>query len=543
MSPVVLLFFALSIATEQSALSEHDDAFDLALLKEHGIKTDAAWLLGFFRDRTLDDGKIKHIHELIRQLGNPRFQVRDKANKELLAIGMPALHFLEEATRDPDSEIVERAQRLIERIKSGPGPSLPIAALRQLRKLKPPDAVAVLIAYVPFAEDVSVEDEALAVLAKIALVDGKPHTTVREAAGERSAARRGAAGYVLARSTADADRAIARRLLGDDDPWVQFRAAEGFFSGRNNEAIPALINLLTAGKEEVAWRAEELLQRVAGENSPSAPTDGKPGARREYQSAWSAWYEKHKNEIDFAKLSGEAPVLGLWVGIEYNTSSVWECGRDGKRRWTISARGPMDAQVLPNNRILVAEQTAKCVTERDLKGNILWEFNTDEETLNCRRLPNGNTFIGTRLSVMEVRPDKSVVFRYKVTDNYMHAVRRLPNGGFVGITSGGAIHELAPNGKPVRTVTLTHEGTWGDVDALPGGRYLVANYGIGFVREVDAAGKTLREAKIADACGLDRLPNGQLLVSGQGKAMIVDWAGKYYWETKSDGSIRRAHRR
>src|SRR5262249_12372286 len=153
-------------------------------------------------------------------------------------------------------------------------------------------------------------------------------------------------------------------------------------------------------------------------------------------------------------------------------------------------------QVLPNNRILVAEQTAKCVTERDLKGNILWEFGTDEETLNCRRLPNGNTFIGTRLSVMEVRPDKSVVFRYKVTDNYMHAVRRLPSGGFVGITSGGVIHELAPNGKAVRTVTLTHEGTWGDVDALPGGRYLVANYGIGFVREVDAAGKTLREAKI-----------------------------------------------
>jgi hypothetical protein len=544
MTPVCWALLALSLAADRQRItSTSDDAYDLALLKSHAIATDGPGLLEFFRARTLDDGKIKHIRDLIRQLGNGRFPVRDKSAKELLAIGLPALHILENSTNDPDTEIAERCERLIERIKAGPGPSLPIAALRQIRKTPPAQTVSVLIAYLPFAEDMSVEEEALTTLVLVGLVKGDPDPLFREAAKDRFAARRAAAGFVLGRSTADDDRGFARQLLSDKDATVQFRAAEGLLAGGDKAAVTALIGLLASKVEEVAWRAEERLQRIAGEASPIALEDNKPESRKAYQEKWTTWWKKSGAGIDLLKLPAEPPVLGLWVGIEYNTNSVWECGRDGKRRWTVSAEGPMDAQVLPGNRVLIAEQTPKRITERDLKGNILWQFDTDEEAINCRRLPNQNTFVATRFSVMEVRPDKSIVYRYKIAEQYLHAVRRTANGHFIGITAAGTIYDIGPDGKKVRTVSLTAEGTWGDLDALPGGRYLVANYGVGFVREVDSNGQTLREVKIPDACGLDRLPNGQLLVSGQGKAQIVDWSGKSYWEAKSSGCVRRVHRR
>src|SRR5262249_1529160 len=150
----------------------------------------------------------------------------------------------------------------------------------------------------------------------------------------------------------------------------------------------------------------------------------------------------------------------------------------------------------------------------------------DEEPINCQRLSNGNTFIGTRNHVLEVRADGSVVFKHSISDVYLHAVRRLPNGHFVGITSQGLIHEIDAHGKTVRKVQVPHEGTGGDVDALPGGRYLVANYGSGFVREVDTTGKTLWEIKAGDCCGMERLPGGQFLLGCGERVLVVDRTGK-----------------
>jgi hypothetical protein len=544
MGPVACVLFFLSIASAPDvSRTSADDEYDAALLKQHDVKADADGLLAFLRARTLDHAKVKHIRELVRQTGHPRFQVRDKAGKELLTIGVPALRFLEEASRDMDSEIAQRAGRLVEQIRNGPGPSLPIAALRQLRKHETAETLPTLIGFLPFADDLGVEEEALTTLVKFAVKDGRPDRRLREAAKDDFPARRAAAGYLLGRSTADEDREIARKLLGDKEAWVRFRTAEGLIAGRDKAAVPPLIDLAGGGPGEATWRAEEWLRRIAGDASPPPPDDDKAESRMAYREKWIAWWEKGAKDVNLANLTREPPVLGLWVGIEYNTNAVWECGRDGKRRWTIKAEGPMDAQVLLGNRVLVAEQTGHRVTERDLQGNILWEFKTDEETLNCQRLPNGNTFVATRMSVMEVRPNKTVVFKYKLSENYMHAVRRTAAGNFLGLTSGGEIREMNAAGKVVRTVQVPHEGTWGDVEALPGGRYLVSNYGSGVVREVDATGKTLREVKVPDACGLDRLPNGQLLISGQSKALITDWTGKSFWDVKSDGCVRRIHRR
>lgn len=546
-----LLIVGFLLATPLFAVSTDppsaEEQYDLDFLKQQGIKGDLPSLLAYLQDRTLDDVKIKRIRELIVETGHARFAVRDRAAKDLLKFGVSALKFLEEASKDKDPEIADRARRVVETIKQGPGPSLSMTVLRRVGQAlgngTSSDAVLVILRFLPFADDAAVEDDAIQTLTKIGISDGKPDSHFKDFVQDSFTARRAAGGYVLGRSKNAVDVALARKLLLDADAWVRLRTIQGLLAGEQRDAIPQLIKLIDPEIEEITWRAEELLRRIAGEDSPSAPADAKPESRKTYLAAWNDWWDKKGKAVDLAKLSKEQPLLGLWLGIEYNTNSVWECGRDGKRRWTISAEGPMDAQVLPGNRVLIAEQSAKRVTERDLKGNMLWEYVTNEDTINCQRLPNGNTWIGTRNNVMEIRPNKSIVYKHQLSGQYMHGVRRLTNGNSIGITSGGVIYEMNPAGKLLRTITVPHEGTWGDVDALPNGNLLVANYGTGFVREVDQTGKTVREVKTGAATGVERQPNGQLLVGGGENTRLIDWTGRELWSAKSNGSVRRIHLR
>ena len=78
--------------------------------------------------------------------------------------------------------------------------------------------------------------------------------------------------------------------------------------------------------------------------------------------------------FDLSEYKEAERLLGYTLGVEYNTGQVWECDLDGSIRWELcDLEGPMDAQVLPNGNVLIAEADAHRVTERDLKGKVLWE--------------------------------------------------------------------------------------------------------------------------------------------------------------------------
>jgi hypothetical protein len=59
----------------------------------------------------------EQIAKLIKQLGNDDFEVREKATKELEAIGTPALEALREATKTGDAEVKTRAAALLEKVE------------------------------------------------------------------------------------------------------------------------------------------------------------------------------------------------------------------------------------------------------------------------------------------------------------------------------------------------------------------------------------------------------------------------------------------
>ena len=69
--------------------------------------------------------------------------------------------------------------------------------------------------------------------------------------------------------------------------------------------------------------------------------------------------------------------------------------RTGQVRWQMDQLDhPIDFQLLPGDRVLIAEYYGNRVTERDFRGKILWEVNLPGFPINVQRLANGNTFIG-----------------------------------------------------------------------------------------------------------------------------------------------------
>src|SRR5262249_55209773 len=146
---------------------------------------------------------------------------------------------------------------------------------------------------------------------------------------------------------------------------------------------------------------------------------------------------------------------------EMHANKVWEIAADGKTTlWEITVPGcPIDAQVLPGGRVLVAELNAHQVTERDLKGNVLWTHKINTP-IACARFPNGHTFIGTNHSLHVVTPEHQEVMKYVPEPGFfIHSVQRLRNGHMVCVSMDGAVREIDPAGKVVRTVPLPIRGS------------------------------------------------------------------------------------
>jgi hypothetical protein len=538
---LVALAVALALPPRPLAADEAAEA-DEKVLKDAGVGTDGPALLDFFRRRTLSDVDRKRIGGLIGQLGSNSFEDREQASRSLRARGTPAVPFLRRALGEADLEVARRARLCLEEIENGPGPALAAAAARTLARRQPPGTVPTLLAYLPHADDETVEEAVLGALLATS-PEGKPDRGLAAALEDPFPLRREAAAHVLGRKGDTAQRAAVRQLLADKEVRVRFRAAQALLvAGRDRAAVPALINLLADAPPALAWQAEETLHLLAGAQAPDVSAgDRDEAGRRKCRDAWMAWWTEHGAGADLARLTEAGRLLGLTLGIEYNTGRVWECGMDGKLRWEITGlAGPMEAQVLPGGRVLIAEANNNKVSERHVKGKVLWEKHVPGGPTGCQRLPNGNTFVSTYTSVMEFDRAGKQVYSFNLPGS--NAIRKQPNGHIL-YARDGEIVEVDTAGKQVRVVPLPRQTMYVGVQGLPGDRFLVANSSTGQVLEVDQTGKVLREDRVPGACGVSRLPNGHTLVSAKNLVVELDRSGRRVWEQRSAGYVRRVHRR
>src|SRR5262245_9880829 len=270
-------------------------AQDEATLKSAGFASTGPDLVRFFRARTLSDADLDRLRTCVKQLGDKSYQVRQKAQKDLITAGPLVTPLLKEALGDADLEVASRVKRCLERLSLQNDTPLALAALRLIAARKPDGAMHALLAHAPFVADIEVEDTLVTTLAAISLRGTKNDRTaadiIVQALTEKAPASRAAATAVVARAGLP-QRRLAHAALKDPDARVRWRAAEGLFVARDDRTISALIALLDDAPLKIAWQAEELLWRIAGDKAPTLGVgEGAAGVRGKVRLAWDDWYK------------------------------------------------------------------------------------------------------------------------------------------------------------------------------------------------------------------------------------------------------------
>lgn len=528
-----------------------DPADDEKLLREARVDPSGPGLLQFFRKRTLTVGERDRVHELVRKLGDDAFEVREQASAELLALGQTALPLLKKALHDSDPEIARRADECLQSIQEGRERTLLLAALRLLRLSQPAGSTAVLLGYLPFAADEQVLLEATESLEQLGIRDGKVDPSLVSALADPDATRRGVAGLLLARQSSEY-RSHLGRLLTDPDAGVRFHVAFTLAQTGDPQAIDPLIRVFKDAPPELAWQVEDLLFRLAGDQAVAESLSGGFAAenRQRCQDAWLQWWRTNRGTIDLGRLAQEEYEVGDRVVCELQGGAegggrVFAYGSDDRVRWQYdNVAGPIDVQLQPNGRMLVAEINANRVTERDKTGKIYFEKRLDSSPMNSQRLSNGNVFIATYTELLEVAPDGRTVFSYKKPHQRIYSAQKLRNGHILYVTASGQVIDLDPEGKEVRAVPAGDTSNWASVELLPNGHFLVCRCGRHEVVEIDSAGKVFWTWRIEWPTWASQRRNGRVLVAcaHTGQVVELDRDGKEHWKQKLSGRPCRVRR-
>ncbi len=574
--------------------------------------TDGPALLAAFREQTLDADQLIGALLLIQKLGDNGFAVRERAASQLIALGTKVLPLLREATRSDDLERARRAALCLKQIAQNEDEhKLPMAAARLLAVRKPAGATEALLAYLPFTEDAAMSDEISRALKRLVRATGQADPILVKTLGDAMPVRRLAAAETLVVAGGVENLQAVRKLLNDKVPQVRLRVAVALALAHDKEAVPALIDIVAQLPVGQAWEAEDVLHRLAGADAPQVAPGDDPAAQKQFLGAWTAWWQKNVAKVDFAKLDAGADSAGLMLVVEIayavkaggaagalpggpagaagkkggkgggaanpppggkkggggvaakvmvGTDRVIALDRSATPRWEIdNLASPVDACLLPGNRLLVAEAGADLVTERDFKGNVLWHANLPGTPVSVQRLANGNTFIGLASGVlMEVdRAGKTVVnvnmglnpaggaaggapvvgaggFMFNPGNLSLIGAYKTANGQMVCLTDQGTCTYLSAAGKEIKSFRQVQPAR-GRMDVTATGHLLTVEND-GMIREYDAEGKVVWQVNAPPGMGsASRLPSGHTLVAtyGGGGVVELDQGGRTVWEYRS----------
>jgi HEAT repeat protein len=522
-----LTLLALLTLLAPVVAAESDTAEDEEALRAAHLPTDGPGLLAFFRKRTPNEETRAGIEALVEQLGSDSFSQREQASAELVLIGPTACALLREATHDPDLEVRWRARQALADIQRGLDPDLLACAARVLARRNPDGGIEALLAYLPFAEEASLADDVCLALASAAVRDGNPDPTLVRSLTDRDAIIRGAAGAALAGCRAQL--AAVRRLLHDANPSVRQRVALSLLEARDKSAVPVLIALLTELPPSEAKPVEAMLMVLAGDRAPAGDLDGDDADRRRYREAWSAWWTRHDAGLDMAKVEGLSRPLGRTLVVQLDLPGtegrVFEQDSRGRTRWQIKdLQYPLDAQVLDSRRVLVAEYNTRRVSERNHKGEVLWQTTLSGSPICARRLPNGNTFIASRSRVYEVDRTGAEVWTLNHSFGLIVAACPLRDGSVAVVSQMGEYQRLDRSGKVLNSFRVGRivRSVGTQIDVMPNGHVLIPFYTGNSVVEYDADGKAVWSAQAYRPTCVQRLPDGHTLIASRMSNVLVE---------------------
>jgi HEAT repeat protein/outer membrane protein assembly factor BamB len=506
----------------------------------------------------------KKIEDLIRQLGDDEFTIRESAFSTLATFGAAATPGLKKFEQDPDTERRKRVLELQQHIEVKAEPGVQSAAARLIARTRPAGAADVLLAYLPYAVDAYVINDLCKTLGAVAVVDGNVDPALVKALADSAPIKRAAAGEALIRASAKDQLAAARGLLKDADSLVRLRVALALVPRRDKEVVPVLIDLLGELNRDQLSSVEDVLVLLAGEKAPSVSLGTDPGTRKTARDAWQKWYTEHKETIDLAKIEQPDAMLGYTVivqqtpnrivggkfrGVLYEVMEIKQS--DKSVRWKFETNTQIvDAQVVGENRVLVAEYPTGKISERDFKGVVLWEKTIGGNPISVQRLINGNTFVAKNNGMVEFDRKGNEVYSFANRQFNVVRGKKLRNGEVVMVVNAGntgVFTHMDAKNKVIKTFNINAVNSlFGSMDILPGGGILVPDMQRQRVVEYDKDGKELKSFNnVQWPLGSLRLPNGNTLVTCQnpGRVIELDRKGEPIWTHACDGNVFNARRR
>lgn len=515
---------------------------DKKALESMNLKPDdPAGLIKYFQDRTLNDADLANLNAIISRFGDENFEKRMVAGQEAEKFGAGAIGILRRtsATND-DPEIAYRAAELLKKIEKTPHAAVASAAARALASLKPPQAAAVLLAFLPMSDTRLVEEDIRTALTALATREGKIEAALTAALADKSPIRRCAAVVALLNGTsasrelgADAAKAVRAILPAETDIETKFEATYLLATKlRDAESVVPMIDLLPDATRGRLWQIEDYLLQLAGPTGPKPKMGPAKSDLEKARDEWKAWWAANRAGRDLAKFDYKPTTTGNLLlltadQVGYAQAIVSELGPDMTRKWRYGGvYCPADIAPLPNGNTLVLEQQYNRIMERDAAGNQVNVFNSQNygQPFGFHKLANGNTLVAFQRTAVEYDKDwKETGKKYNSNSDDVVDVKRDDAGTtFVLLRNQnnriGKIVKLDENwkekGTPVTTGVLSYYHY--RMQVLPDERILIAEQNRVAEYDVKAGKKDpVWSFQLGNAAMAERLPNGNTLVSDQ----------------------------
>ncbi len=528
----MVLPFALDTSTE-----------DEKTLADAGLKSDGPSLLQLLARRSEDKPDPDNIKSLIKKLGDDNFEIREQASASLGAIGITAIAELKTAVTSPDIEVSRRAKDCIQKIEDGSRKFVIASVIRLLGKKNPEGTLQALINYAPFSEIDQTNEDLIQSLALSGSNNGTPDKLILSGIQDKNSQLKIACASALAIINPNTFAKEALPLLKAEDARVRYKIAIAFAKLGDKKALEPLINTISKVSAWESSLTDHMLRKLFTVNCPPNNL-----TQVELEKAWLKLLSETSN-VSPQLLANSAKNLGRTLVVLLDAGKVIMLDSSNSILWKVeNLQFPLDAQILPDDKVLIAEHQGNKVTERNSKGDILWEKKV-EGPLVASRLKDGNTFIASKANIIIVDPkgkeiseftppNSEPIMKANLADNGdLYLVLSTPQGNAKFVTFDKNKKQIASYDIDVRT-------SGGKVDVLPNGNALITEVYGNRVIEYNPTGKEVWQFECEQPVAAVRLPNGNTLITSmtQMRALEIDSKGKELWAYKSNTRVTRVFR-
>jgi HEAT repeat protein len=409
------------------------------------------------------------------------------------------------------------------------------ALIRLITLVRPANAIEIILAYIPSCNDDNIQDLLGECLGLYLNDQNTPPPALIAASTSSIEEIRTFAGRVLAQSPNEIAQKTCTTLLSDSSVRVRFEVARESIKNQNKSAIPVLIEMMTKVPAEKAEAIDQTLRAIAKDKSPESKNDSKVDA-----AAWNTWWQKEGTQLVLTPGFKNQEALKNFLVVEsFNqekkSGRVFLVTPSGKTLWEITnLSNPTDALLLPNNKILITEQGANRITERDTKGNISWEKSVTNP-FHSQRLSNGNIFIASRNKIVEVGRNGNEIFSFSYPNETILAACKTRTNEYALLSYNGVFLKLDSKGNEVSKSRIPFPTNFG----INGGaitqndRVLVSIPTLNKIMEFNFSGQSTWESTITMPGIPTKLLNGNVVAPSLNGSKIVEiqMDGKIIYES------------